>query len=101
MMILRQDKIRIRHFVVSFYRNEQISPSKANMIASIIALELGRIYQCVYAVHEDTYNIHVHFVFKPNAPLGKGAAPLQGFKVVLVARRLAPITLSSTLWGMG
>lgn len=97
----KDNKIRIRHFVVSFYRNEQISPYKANMIASMIALELGRIYQCVYAVHEDTYNIHVHFVFNPNAPLGKGGCTLQGFKVVLVARRLAPITLSRTLWGMG
>ena len=35
------------------------------MIASMFALELGRIYQCVYAVHEDTYNMHVHFVFNP------------------------------------
>lgn len=61
----KDNKIRIRHFVVSFYRNEFITPYKANMIASMIAVELGRIYQCVYAVHEDTYNIHVHFVFNP------------------------------------
>ena len=61
----------------------------------------GALYQCVYAVHEDTYNNHVHFVFNPNAPLGKGGCTLQGFKVVLVARRLAPITLSRTLWGIG
>ena len=61
----KDNKIRIRHFVVSFYRNEHISPYKANVIASMIALELGQIYQCVYAVHEDTYNIHVHFVFNP------------------------------------
>lgn len=61
----KDNKVRIRHFVVSFYRNEHISPYKANVIASMIALELGQIYQCVYAVHEDTYNIHVHFVFNP------------------------------------
>ena len=61
----KDNKIRIRHFVVSFYRNEQISPYKANMIASMIAHEIGQRYQCVYAVHEDTYHTHFHFVFNP------------------------------------
>ena len=61
----KDNKIRIRHFVVSFYRNEPIDPYKANMIASMIAGEIGRIYQCVYAVHEDTCHLHIHFVFNP------------------------------------
>ena len=61
----KDNKIRIRHFVVSFYRNEQISPYKANMIASMIAHEIGQRYQCIYAVHEDTYHMHFHFVFNP------------------------------------
>ena len=25
----------------------------------------GALYQCVYAVHEDTYHTHFHFVFNP------------------------------------
>lgn len=61
----KDNKVRIRHFVVSFYYNEYMTPYKANMIASMIAEELGRVYQCVYAVHEDTDQIHFHFVFNP------------------------------------
>ena len=61
----KDNKVRIRHFVVSFYRNEAIDPYKANMIASMIAGEIGRLFQCVYAVHEDTYHLHFHFVFNP------------------------------------
>lgn len=61
----KDHKIRIRHFVVSFHRNEYISADRANLIAMMIAGELGRVYQCVYAVHEDTYMIHIHFVFNP------------------------------------
>jgi hypothetical protein len=61
----KDNKVRIRHFVVSFYYNEYMTPYKANMIASMIAEELGRVYQCVYAVHEDTDQVHVHFVFNP------------------------------------
>ena len=61
----KDNKIRIRHFVVTFHRSEFVTPYRANMIASMIALELGRIYQCVYAVHEDTYSIHIHFAFNP------------------------------------
>ena len=61
----KDNKVRIRHFVVSFYRNEVIDSYKASMIASMIAGEIGRVYQCVYAVHEDTYHLHLHFVFNP------------------------------------
>ena len=61
----KDNKVRIRHFVVSFYRNEAIDPYKASMIASMIAGEIGRLFQCVYAVHEDTYHLHLHFVFNP------------------------------------
>ena len=61
----KDNKIRIRHIVVTFHRSELVTPYKANMIALMIAYEIGQRYQCVYAVHEDTYNIHVHFVFNP------------------------------------
>ena len=35
------------------------------MIASMIAHEIGQRYQCIYAVHEDTYHTHFHFAFNP------------------------------------
>lgn len=61
----KDNKIRIRHFMVSFHPSEHISADKANLIAMMIAQDLGRIYQCVYAVHEDTHQIHFHLVFNP------------------------------------
>lgn len=61
----KDNKIRIRHFVVTFHRSELVTPYKANMIASMIAHEIGQRYQCIYAVHEDTYHTHFHFVFNP------------------------------------
>ena len=60
----KDTKVWVRHFVVSFYRNAAIDPYKANLIASMIAGEIGRLFQCVYAVHEDTYHLHFHIVFK-------------------------------------
>lgn len=61
----KDNKIRIRHFVVTFHRSELVTPHKADMIASMIAHEIGQQYQCIYAVHEDTYHTHFHFVFNP------------------------------------
>lgn len=61
----KDNKIRIRHFVVTFHRSELVTPHKADMIASMIAYEIGQRYQCIYAVHEDTYHTHFHFVFNP------------------------------------
>ena len=61
----KDNEIRIRHFVVTFHRSELVTPYKANMIASMIAHGIGQRYQCIYAVHEDTYHTHFHFVFNP------------------------------------
>lgn len=56
-------KLRLHHFVISFnpediYLKDMI-PNIANEICSYWAKE----YQIVYALHEDTYNPHIHFVF--------------------------------------
>ena len=36
----KDNKVRIRHFVVSFYRNEAIDPYKASMIACTVRFTL-------------------------------------------------------------
>lgn len=54
-----------RHFVVSFAWGEHISEAEAWRLAYWIALYYADRYQIVYAVHEDTENLHIHFVFNP------------------------------------
>lgn len=54
-----------RHFVVSFAWGERISEAEAWRLAYWIALYYADRYQIVYAVHEDTENVHIHFVFNP------------------------------------
>lgn len=55
--------VRLRHFIVSFTRKE----SKDLHLIQIIAYHLGQVigitHQVVYAVHEDTDTIHIHYVF--------------------------------------
>lgn len=51
----------VRHFVVSF--DEDISPYDAWILGWRIAAYYADRYQIVFGVHEDTDNIHIHFVF--------------------------------------
>lgn len=51
----------MRHFVVSF--DEDISPYNAWILGWRIAAYYADRYQIVFGVHEDTDNIHIHFVF--------------------------------------
>jgi hypothetical protein len=61
----KDNKVRIRHFVVSFYPGEIKGPGQANFVALMLSSELAQRYQCVYAVHEDTDHVHFHIVFNP------------------------------------
>lgn len=61
----KDNKVRLRHFVVSFYHTETMMLKQVRWIAEGICQELGQTYQVVYAVHEDTMNPHIHFVFNP------------------------------------
>ena len=55
----KDNKIRIRHFVVTFHRSELVTPYKANMIASMIAYEVGQRYQWVYQVRSCRRRYHL------------------------------------------
>lgn len=58
----KEDGVRLRHFVVSFFKNEIRSQQYPAEIAYRIAAEIGMQYQVVYALHEDSDMLHIHFV---------------------------------------
>lgn len=53
---------RLRHSVLSFIPEENISPEQAVAFADEIIKYYGVEYQIVYAVHNNTDNLHIHFV---------------------------------------
>ena len=61
----KDNKVRIRHFVISLYKGELQSLTQIDALAEDICRELGRTYQIVCAFHEDTQTPHVHVVFNP------------------------------------
>ena len=54
--------VQLRHFVLSFTPDEMDEPEIVYEIACKIASFMGMEYQVVFAVHEDTQNLHIHFV---------------------------------------
>lgn len=60
---------RIYHVVVSFERIfDGVTYRNIREVAEVV-IKRYSAYQAIYAVHEDTYNIHLHFVFN-NIPIG-------------------------------
>lgn len=56
------EKVRLRHSVISFDKDENIAATQADEIARAAIQYFGDEYQIIYCVHEDTDNIHVHIV---------------------------------------
>ena len=54
--------LRLRHWIISFGARDLISPIQAYYIAVEAAKFYADRYQLVFAVHEDTDQVHVHFV---------------------------------------
>lgn len=54
--------IQLRHFVLSFSPEELDDPNVVYEIACYVARFIGRDYQVVFAVHENTENLHIHFM---------------------------------------
>lgn len=53
---------RVRHSMLSFHKNENVSADRANEYAQRIIQHYAPEYQIAYAVHNNTDEIHVHFV---------------------------------------
>lgn len=74
-----------RHFVVSLGSDGVFLPHEANILARKICEYYCMRFQIVYAVHEDTKNLHIHFVmntvsFVDGRMFSEGPAELQRFK---------------------
>ena len=54
--------LRLRHSILSFAPNENVSAAEAAEIAQEAINYYGDAYQIISAVHEDTDDIHIHFV---------------------------------------
>lgn len=55
--------VQVRHFVVSYAPDETGEPMVVGYIAQEVTEWLSERYQVVYAVHEDTDNLHFHVMF--------------------------------------
>ncbi len=56
-----ESRRQLRHFDVSFEESACIDAYTASIIAPEIAGYYADRYQIIYAVHEDTDNVHIHF----------------------------------------
>ena len=56
------DGVQLRHFIISFESWEVKDPKIAYIIGLDIARFLGREYQAVFSVHEDSEQLHIHLV---------------------------------------
>lgn len=59
----KNSKIRLHHFVVSFYPWEIKSLGNLVCVAQGICTEIGKEHQIIYAFHEDKDHPHLHFIF--------------------------------------
>ncbi len=55
--------VQLRHYVLAFTPQEMDDIDIVYDIACNIARFIGREYQVVFAIHENTTNLHIHFVF--------------------------------------
>lgn len=58
----KEKGVQIRHYVISFPHYEVTEPILVAQFADYVAEYLSADYQTVYAVHEDSTYVHIHFV---------------------------------------
>ncbi len=58
----KDKKKRIRHSVLSFKPDENVTAEMANEYAQQMIQHYAPEYQIAYAVHDNTENTHIHFV---------------------------------------
>lgn len=58
----KTDKTKVRHFILSFSPNENLTSAEVSEIAHQVADFYADRHQIVFAVHEDTDHPHAHFV---------------------------------------
>lgn len=63
--------VRLRHFVLSFSNSEVTNPDVAMEIGQKVANFFGKDYQSIFAVHENTDNLHLHIIINAISHDGK------------------------------
>lgn len=58
----KNEGVQFFHFTVSFSYEEDVDPYQAYISAYWISTYFGGQYQVIYAVHQDTENVHIHFL---------------------------------------
>ncbi len=53
---------QVRHFILSFDEKDTVTPYEAYLIAHEVASYYSNQFQIVYGVHENTENLHIHFI---------------------------------------
>ena len=53
---------KLSHLIISFKNESKINMFEILNIASAVADYIGKKFQLVFAVHIDTYNLHIHFL---------------------------------------
>ncbi len=83
----------ISHYVVSWQAGEQPTNAQADEAVAIMLDELGmNDHQCIYAMHRDTDNVHLHIVVNRVHPqLLRIADPHNGFDMLAAHRALCRI----------
>lgn len=56
------ERVRLRHSIISFDTSEHITPTQAAEIADAAIRYFGDEYQILYSVHEDAAHVHAHIV---------------------------------------
>lgn len=56
------ERVRLRHSIISFDTSENITPAQAAEIADAAICYFGDEYQILYSVHEDAAHVHAHIV---------------------------------------
>ena len=56
----KSDGVQIKHVIISFEKQPYLKPKKLKKLIIKALKYFGNQYQLVYAVHEDTCNLHIH-----------------------------------------
>jgi hypothetical protein len=97
MVALATDAVRskspVNHYVLSWREGEIPTPEQAEEAISLFTKELGLTdHQCIYALHSDTDNIHLHIAINRVHPQTQKAVEInKGFDLEAAHRAVAMI----------
>ena len=67
----KSDGLQLVHYILSFPANFQVPPKKKFQKLIIRTAKIwGKDFQVAYALHEDTDNLHVHFIINSTSYAG-------------------------------